>query len=155
MTHEGWDSERRRLWDEFSSTWTRLADRLDDQLQQHHDLALIDYQILSALVTAPDRRLRMSELAAHVLVSRSRLTYRIDRLVGVGFVAREECEDDRRGMWAIIDEPGEAAYRRAKVAHEAAIDSLFFDQISDDERTTLSAILGRVAQKLAAPGRDA
>lgn len=155
MTHEGWDSERRRLWDEFSSTWTRLADRLDDQLQQHHDLALIDYQILSALVTAPDRRLRMSELAAHVLVSRSRLTYRIDRLVGVGFVAREECEDDRRGMWAIIDEPGEAAYRHAQLAHEAAIDSLFFDQISDDERTTLSEMLGRVAQKLAAPGRGA
>ena len=51
----------------------------------------------------------MSELAEQVFVSRSRLTYRVDRLTEVGFVVREECQDDRRGLWAILTETGRQA----------------------------------------------
>ena len=56
-------------------------ERLDQKLQQRSHLSLTDYEILSVLSTAPERRLRMSDLARQVLVSRSRLTYRVDRLV--------------------------------------------------------------------------
>lgn len=148
MTPKPWDSERHELWQLFSAVGVQLTDRLDNQLQQHHDLALIDYEILSALVRASERRLRMSELASHVLVSRSRLTYRIDRLVNVGFVEREECEDDRRGMWAIITAAGNEAYVDASSAHESAIDSWFFDQIAEDQQAVLHQILTRIGDKL-------
>ncbi len=148
MTLEPWDRDRRELWRLYSSVGAQLSDRLDGQLQQYHELALIDYEILSSLVTAPERRLRMSELANHVLVSRSRLTYRIDRLVGVGFVSREECEDDRRGMWAIVTDAGHEAYADARTSHETAIDGWFFNQIPDDQLGVLTEILTNVGRKL-------
>ncbi|MEM9562231.1 MAG: MarR family transcriptional regulator [Actinomycetota bacterium] len=148
MTQQPWERGRRALWQLYQSASRQLSDRLDDELQQHHDLTLVDYEILSELVRAPDQRLRMSDLANQVLVSRSRLTYRIDRLVDVGFVTREECEDDRRGMWAIISERGLTAHVHARDAHEAAIDSLLFDQMSASETETLRRVLGRISTKL-------
>ena len=148
MTRKPWDSERHRAWQLFLAVSTQLNERLDDELQQDHELALIDYEILSWLSRSSDRRLRMSELANLVLVSRSRLTYRIDRLVDVGFVRREECEDDRRGMWAIVTGTGQAAYDNAKLVHEGSIDAWFFDQMSPEEQVSFIRILGRVADKL-------
>lgn len=148
MNRRDWGDDRRVTWELFLAVSVQLTERLDNELQQHHELALIDYQILSGLLSAPDRRLRMSELAIDVLVSRSRLTYRIDRLVETGFVVREECEDDRRGMWAIITESGERALDSARVSHEGAIDAWFFDQLPDEEIESMHRGLQRIALKL-------
>lgn len=123
-------------------------DRLDQELQQRSHLNLTDYEILSVLSEAPDHRLRMSDLARQVLVSRSRLTYRVDRLAEVEFVAREECEDDRRGLWAILTEKGSAALMDAKSGHERDINNWFFDLMNDDELTMLSNVMTRIEAKL-------
>ncbi|MEL6981200.1 MAG: MarR family transcriptional regulator [Actinomycetota bacterium] len=127
----------------------QLSDRLDHELHQQHEMALIDYEILSRLAEAPDDRLRMSDLATKALVSRSRLTYRVDRLVDVGYIRREECEDDRRGMWAIVTESGRRAFDAARPDHEGSINAWFFDQFSPDELLSFTTILARVADKLA------
>lgn len=148
MTRKPWDRDRHRSWQLFRSVSVQLADRLDDELQQGHDLALIDYEVLSRLSGAPEHRLRMSDLATEVQVSRSRLTYRIDRLVDVGFVRREECEDDRRGMWAIVTETGQRSYEQARPAHEGSVDDWFFDQIPAADLATFEKSLHRVASKL-------
>lgn len=148
MTSKPWNSDRHRAWQLFQRVSAQLGEQLDHELQQHHELALIDYQILSELSRAPGHRLRMSELADLVLVSRSRLTYRIDRLVAVDHVRREECEDDRRGMWAIATDTGRRAHAAAKPDHEGAVDAWFFDQMSVEELKTCSQIMARVADKL-------
>ncbi len=148
MNRRNWGDDQRATWQLFLTVSVQLMDRLDDELQHHHELAMLDYQILSGLLAADTRRLRMSELADDVLVSRSRLTYRIDRLVETGFVVREECEDDRRGMWAIITEAGVAALSAARIGHEAAIDAWFFDQIPDEELDGFRRSLQRIAVKL-------
>ena len=151
MSSQSWDFERRNTWRQFLSASARLVDRLDHELQRHHDLSLVDYEILEHLSEAEDARLRMSELANQVLVSRSRLTYRIDRLTEVGFVVREECEDDRRGMWAIVTDTGREAYHSARVAHRSAIDAWFFDQMSDEDGERLRAVMARISDKLSNP----
>ncbi|MDH4277425.1 MAG: MarR family transcriptional regulator [Acidimicrobiia bacterium] len=89
-------------------------------------MTLTDYEILRVLGEADKSRLRMSELAAQVHVSRSRLTYRVDRLAVVGFVTREECDDDRRGLWAILTDKGGEAFARATPDHHAEIRRLLF-----------------------------
>lgn len=123
-------------------------ERLDQELQQRSHLNLTDYEILSVLSEAPERRLRMSDLARQVLVSRSRLTYRVDRLAEVSFVTREECEDDRRGLWAILTEEGGNALAAAKSGHDRDINNWFFDQMSDEELNTLSNVMSRIEAKL-------
>jgi len=152
MRDTDWDDERADTWRHYLAASAQLVDRLDHELQQHHDIALVDYEILNELHDAPGKRLRMSDLASQVFVSRSRLTYRIDRLVEVGMVTREECEDDRRGMWAIITDPGTEAYQAARISHQAAIDAWFFDQMSEDEMRSCRAVMGRIAAKLSQEG---
>lgn len=147
MIPKDWDGDRHRAWQLFLTVSMQLSDRLDHELQQQHELALIDYEIFSRLAEASDDRLRMSELATRAMVSRSRLTYRVDRLVDVGLVRREECEDDRRGMWAIMTEAGREIYERAKPDHESSIDAWFFDHLTPEELASLTTVLARVAAK--------
>ena len=142
------DDVKDRAWRVFLSANVQLMERLDQELQQRSHLNLTDYEILSVLSEAPDRRLRMSDLARQVLVSRSRLTYRVDRLAEVGFVTREECEDDRRGLWAILTEEGGNALSAAKSGHDRDINNWFFDQMSGEELATLSNVMSRIEAKL-------
>ena len=123
-------------------------ERLDQELQQRSHLNLTDYEILSVLSESPDRRLRMSDLARQVLVSRSRLTYRVDRLAEVNFVTREECEDDRRGLWAILTDDGAAALAGAKAGHDRDIRNWFFDLMNEEELSTLTNVMSRIEAKL-------
>jgi DNA-binding MarR family transcriptional regulator len=136
-------------WRTFLSSNVQLIERLDHELQQRSRITLTDYEILSALASAPGNRLRMSDLAREVLVSRSRLTYRVDRLAEVAFVTREECEDDRRGLWAILTQTGQEALTDATAEHRNDLRNWFFDQMSEDELATLTSVMGRIDEKLA------
>jgi DNA-binding MarR family transcriptional regulator len=138
----------RQIWRAFLSANVQLMERLDHELQQRSQLSLTDFEILSELADAPDQRLRMSELAERVLVSRSRLTYRVDRLVNVDYLTREECEDDRRGLFAILTPTGAAALDTAARGHAVDIRTWFFDAVEDDELEVLGRIMTRMDDKL-------
>ncbi len=135
-------------WRTFLSANVQLIERLDQELQQRSNLNLTDYEILSSLAGADNRRLRMSELAREVLVSRSRLTYRIDRLTEVEFVVREECEDDRRGLWAILTDVGHGALEDATPGHVRDVRTWFFDLIGESELEAIGAVMARIDEKL-------
>ncbi len=135
-------------WRVVLSANTQLLERLDHELQQRSQLSLTDYEILSELHAAPRTRLRMSELAERVLVSRSRLTYRVDRLVGVGYLAREECADDRRGLFAILTPAGADALESATPGHVADIRGWFIDLVDEEELDVIHRVFNRMDQKL-------
>ncbi len=137
-----------RTWRAFLSANVQLLERLDHELQQRSHLSLTDFEILSELAGADDQRLRMSELAEKVLVSRSRLTYRVDRLAEVDYVTREECEDDRRGLFAILTEAGAAALETATSGHLADVRTWFFDLIDIDELEMMGRVMARMDAKL-------
>lgn len=137
-----------RVWRNFLSVSVQMTEQLDQELQKNSQISLTDFEILLVLSEAPDSRLRMSELARQVLVSRSRLTYRVDRLTQVGYVTREECEDDRRGLWAIITNAGRQALDRAGADHHRDIRNLFFDGLTADELDLLESVFQRLDSKL-------
>lgn len=137
-----------RTWRAFLSANVQLLERLDHELQQRSQLSLTDYEILSELAAAPERRLRMSELAERVLVSRSRLTYRVDRLAEVSYVTREECEDDRRGLFAILTDTGAEALAAATDGHLADVRTWFFDLLDLDELDVVNRVMARMDAKL-------
>ncbi len=137
-----------QTWRAYLSANMQLLERLDHELQQRSRLSLTDFEILSELADATDQRLRMSELADRVLVSRSRLTYRVDRLVTADYVTREECEDDRRGLFAILTEAGAKALAEARAGHLASIRTWFFDLLDRDELAVVHAVVSRMDAKL-------
>ena len=141
---EGFSEEDHRLWRLFLSASTRLLERLDHELQQRSQLSLTDFDILSMLSGAPSNRLRMSELAEQVLVSRSRLTYRVDRLAELDYVTRQECEDDRRGLFAILTDNGAKALAAAAPGHVGDIRDLLWSLVKPEERAVLTEVLARV-----------
>ena len=63
-------------WRRYIVASRRLLDALDADLDSE-DLSMADYEVLVLLSEAPDRRMRMSELAENGLVSRSRLSHRM------------------------------------------------------------------------------
>ncbi len=111
-------------------------------------MTLTDYEILAALAGADETRLRMSELADEVFVSRSRLTYRVDRLAEVGFVTREECEDDRRGLWAILTDKGMAALDDATPEHHAEVRRLVLAALDEHDLTVFESLMRSISDRL-------
>ena len=93
--------EEQQAWRGFIGGARRLFERLDADLKAHgltHD----DYSVLVALSEAPDRQLRMAELADQAVESRSRRTHHVSRLEQRGLVERTTCPTDRRGSFAVL-----------------------------------------------------
>ena len=111
-------------------------------------MALADYEILVHLSEAPNRRMRMSELADATKSSRSRLTHQIDRLEKAGWVERERCEDDRRGAFATMTTAGWEFLVDAAPRHVASVRARLVDVLTPDEFAEFGRLCGRIARHL-------
>jgi DNA-binding MarR family transcriptional regulator len=126
-----------------------LIKDLDAELEREHGLALSSYEVLLRLDAAPGRRLRMSELAESVLLSRSGLTRLVDRLEREGLIERATCPSDARGAFAVLTAEGRAALRRAAPTHLAGVRDRFLSQFSAAELRQLKTFWERIL-----PGED-
>jgi DNA-binding MarR family transcriptional regulator len=118
----------------------RLTRELDAQLAREHKLPLSSYEVLLFLADAPEGRMRMSDLAESVLLSRSGLTRLVDRLEREGLLKRERCESDARGLFAEITPEGRRLFDAARRTHLDGVRALFLDRFSRDELRTLSEL---------------
>ena len=122
-----------------------LVRDLDAHLHARHDLSLHEYEVLLTLADAPGGRMRMSELAAAVVLSQSGLTRLVDRLVRDGSVARVRCEGDRRGLNAELTDVGRRRYLEARGTHLAGVRSRFLDRFDDAELGILGGFWERIS----------
>lgn len=120
-----------------------LEEALDRDLQEH-GLQLTEYEILSMLSESPGRRLRMSELADLVVQSRSRLTHTASRLEKRGWVVRQSCLSDRRGVELVLTEPGFARLIETAKAHVDSVRRHLLDVMTPEEFEALGSAMGRV-----------
>lgn len=149
MTEPRWLDEGEQLaWRRTIAGATLLLDHLDRDLRSSNDLTLADYEILVHLSEADDQRLRMSELADAALVSRSRLTHRVNRLSARGLVTREACPTDRRGTFAVLTPEGLTLLQAAAPVHVDSVRTHLLDRLDPSELETLGKLLGRVAAPL-------
>ena len=121
-----------------------LVRELDAELEAAHDLPLTSYDVLIYLRGAPDKRLRMAELADSVLLSRSGVTRLVDRLEREGLIARDTCTSDGRGCFAVLTDEGEELLARARPTHLAGVRERFLRHYSEDELRTLAGFWERV-----------
>jgi len=120
-------------WRAFLSVTALLPDQFSRDLQKSHGLTMADYEILVRLSEAPERAIRMSELAVQTLATRSRLTHQIDRMVEEGLVERKPCTDDKRGFFACMTDAGWAKLVAAAPDHVDSVRQHLVDVLSADE----------------------
>ncbi|MGI8999598.1 MAG: MarR family winged helix-turn-helix transcriptional regulator [Candidatus Limnocylindria bacterium] len=136
---------RLTAWRAFLLAHARVVRELERELQAEEQLALTDYDVLVQLAAADEHRLRMSELAGRLLLSRSGATRLIDRLEAEGLVMRASCESDRRGQWAALTPAGYERLRRAAPTHLRGVATHFLDRLSADDLADLERMLGSIA----------
>jgi len=140
--------DQQRCWRAYIAASTLLDERLSRELHVAHGITMADYEILVRLSEAPDRRLRMSQLAEFTLASRSRLSHQVDRLEKVGLVERTPCPEDRRGANAVLTEQGWTLLVAAAPTHVEGVREHLVDQLTDEQFAELGDALAIVAQHL-------
>jgi DNA-binding MarR family transcriptional regulator len=131
-------------WAGFLRAHSALVRELDRELETTHGLPLTQYEVLLHLDRAPEKRLRMSELARSVLLSQSGVTRLVDRLERHGLVAREPCPEDRRVLYARITREGRRRLARARPTHLAGVRALFLQHFEEEELRALAAAWERL-----------
>ncbi|GHJ55675.1 MarR family transcriptional regulator [Nonomuraea sp. TT08I-71] len=124
------DPDEQRTWRAFLTASRALMDTLDRELQRDAGMPHAYYEILVRLSEAPDRRLRMSELADATGSSRSRLSHAATRLEAAGWIRREDCPTDRRGQLAVLTDAGFATLAAAAPGHVDGVRRHLFDALS-------------------------
>lgn len=139
-------------WRGLLRTHAMLVKRLDAELDAEHGLPLTSYEVLLHLADAPERKMRMCDVADSVLLSRSGLTRLIDRLERDGLVERVSCPDDARGAYAKLTEEGGRKLEAARTTHLDGIRTHFLSHFADGELDVLAEQWVRVAGVAAAAG---
>ena len=124
------DAEEQKAWRAWLYSAQLLQDRLDRELIHRTGISHAYYEILVALSEAPERMMRMSELADRCLSSRSRLSHAVSRLEERGWVRRQVCPEDGRGQLAVLTDEGFAALEGAAPVHVEGVRRDLFDQLT-------------------------
>ena len=134
-------------WRRYIVASRRLLEALDADLADH-ELSMPDYEILAQLSDAPDRRMRMSELAEVAMLSRSRLSHRMKVMEKAGWVRREACPVDKRGFFAVMTPKGWKAIVAAAPDHVESVRTRFMDHLTKADQQVLAEIFERIEESL-------
>jgi DNA-binding MarR family transcriptional regulator len=149
------DSRELAAWREFLRAHSRLTRMLEAELVTDAQLSLAAYDVLVQLAEAPCRRLRMTDLADALLLSRSGVTRLVDRLERIDLVERSRAAGDGRGVVAGLTERGLARLRAASDVHLAGISRHFATRLDGGELVALQALCARLAGPPVTPSRPA
>ena len=145
------DADEQYAWRDFLRASRLLEAALDRDLQSH-GLQLSEYEIISMLSEQPDRRLRMSEIAELVVQSRSRLTHTAGRLEKRGWVRREACVGDRRGVELVLTEAGHGEIRRMAPTHVGSVRANLMDHLSREDFLALGRFMAAISRGIQGTG---
>ncbi len=155
MSSPNWlDETEARAWRGYLRMRTLLDAELARELARDSGLSTADYEVLVHLSELdPDgdehgRRLRMSELCARMLWSKSRLSHQVTRMEQRGLVVRENCPSDARGSFVRLTEAGLDAIVAAAPGHVETVRRHLFDLLSREQVQTLGDITNAVVDHL-------
>jgi DNA-binding MarR family transcriptional regulator len=125
-------------WAGFLRAHASLIRELDDELTRAHGLPLSSYDVLIQLANTDEGRMRLSQLADAVLLSRSGLSRLVARLVDQGLVERMECTSDARGAFAVLTAAGRARLEEARETHRGGVRERFLDRLTEAQQRQLA-----------------
>ncbi|TDC94928.1 MarR family transcriptional regulator [Nonomuraea deserti] len=142
------DATEMAAWHAFVSTFHLLERRIEEQLKAAAGLTHPQYEILVRLSAAPDRRMRMTELARDVVASKSALTYQITQLEKAGLVERAHCPSDERGVLAVLTDAGMRCLERVAPGHVEVVRAYLIDRLSREELHTMTTAMRKTERAL-------
>jgi len=145
--HEFLDPEEWEAWGALMMLHRAVLQQLDSELRRVHDLAVTEFDVLITLFNAPDRRLRMSDLAERVLLSPAGTTHLVTRLERDGLVRREVDPADGRKWFTVLTADGDRALQAARATHNDVLRRTLFTDTTPADRRTLRRIWQRLAAR--------
>jgi DNA-binding MarR family transcriptional regulator len=142
------DHEEDTFWRTLVDIVTRLPQALDENFGRETGLTMPGYAVLVALSEAPDRQLRMGDLATTTGLSRSRVTRLVDDLARRSLVQRRKSDSDGRSAFAVITDLGAATLERAYPGHVTRVRALVLDHLTRAELRSMTDGLHRISQAL-------
>jgi DNA-binding MarR family transcriptional regulator len=137
------DRQGLAAWSALLRAHATLLRQLEVDLEAQTGLALADFDVLAQLASAGGE-LRMTELAARALISRSGMTRRVARLVDEGLVRRASAGADARGVVVSLTDAGVARLVETAPIHARGVQQLFVSRLDDQELAVLESALDKV-----------
>jgi DNA-binding MarR family transcriptional regulator len=141
------DSEEMKAWRLYITTSVDLMKALEDDVRPF-GLTMGDYQLLAMISEAPDRRLRMCDLADQLRLSRSGLTRRMDGVLSNAWVARVQDQADRRVAYAELTTKGWNLLRKVAPIHLASVRRLMIDHLTRAEVKAIGSAFEKISNNL-------
>ena len=130
-------------WRSLLRAHATLMRQLDTDLEKKTGLALADFDVLAQLALAGGE-LRMTDLAARALISRSGMTRRVARLVDEGLVRRADTDADGRGVVVVLTDSGVARLTETAPVHLRGVSDLFVARLDQKELAVLKRVMDKV-----------
>jgi DNA-binding MarR family transcriptional regulator len=137
-----------RSWRAYVITKPLLERQLHRELVDRFGVTLADYEVLVRLSEMPDRRMRMSDLAQELGVSKSKVSHQISRMERAGTVRRAQCDDDARGVLAELTDEGMRTLTEAAPTHVAGVREHMIDLMTPQEQLVVERVFNRMAEHL-------
>jgi DNA-binding MarR family transcriptional regulator len=130
-------------WRGMLEVHARVTRHLDAQMHAEHGLSVSAYEVLMFLADAREHRMRMSDIAQRVLLSRSGCTRLVDRLAELGYVTRCAATTDGRGLYAELTDAGLAKTEAARATHREGVRRFFLHRLTTTDQIALGDIWNR------------
>ena len=130
-------------WSAFIRAHATLSREMDTRLRDATGCPLADFDVLSQIADAGGR-LRMTELAERVLVSRSGLTRRVASLEEEGLVKRTATDEDGRGVAVCLTDAGVRRMVETQRSHSRDVNDLFIARLNDRELAMIERVMRKV-----------
>ena len=134
-------------WGHLLRLQARVVARIEEDLRKSGKIPLTWYGVLLALDNTTEKRLRMSEIADRIVLSRSALTRSVGKLEAEGYLKRERCSHDERGAYAVLTRKGRRALTEARPVYWAGIKKYFATNMTTAEISDLKGLLGGAARR--------
>lgn len=138
--------EGREAWHRLLRLSRRVLREIDARLDAEQRIGVNDFDVLITLDNAPDRRLRMTDLAKAVMFSSGGLTRLVGRLENRGLLQRIPDPNDARSYYAALTEDGSQLLCEARVTHDAVIEALLSGKLKEGELRSLARVLGQALE---------
>lgn len=138
--------EEERFWRSMMQFLIVAPRVMDDDFGRDSHLATSEYGVLMNLSEAPDRELRMSELASRTALSASRITRVVDDLSRAGLVTKTRCPSDRRGNVAALTVGGLERLQAAYRPHLHRVRTRFLDGLPAEEIAVAGTVIERMLE---------
>jgi DNA-binding MarR family transcriptional regulator len=138
------DADPVAAWRAVLLAQSRALRAIERGMEAAGAISLSWYDVLLELNAAPDRTLRMQDLAARAVLSRTRVSRIVTELEAAGYVERRADPDDGRAALAAITPSGRAALRSAAPIYLAGIEEHFNRYLSPAAQRAIATALQRV-----------